>query len=641
MTLELSLRARLFLFLAYLASSAAARGEGPSVGSPPPGFRALFNGTDLTGWKGLVADPLARAKMSPQELAAAQASADERMRSHWRVEGGVLVFDGKGDNLCTADDYEDFELLVDWKIEPAGDSGIYLRGSPQVQIWDPAQHPEGSGGLFNNQRWPSKPLARADRSVGEWNTFRIFLLGELVTVYLNDVLVVDQTPLENYWDRAQPIFPKGPIELQNHGSTLYFRNIYVREIPRPEGRYSRRALVVQRGDRVAIAGDSITEQRRYCRFIEDYLLACVPDLELRVLQLGWSGERAPGFAARLHNDLLWFEPDVVTICYGMNDGLYRPYEPAIGETYGAAMREVVRRISDAGATVVVGSPGAVDTHTFRREALPPAVYNANLAKLRDIARDIAHAAGLPFANVHDAMVLAMRQAKPVLGDAYHVCGADGFHPDENGHMVMAYAFLKAMGFDGEIGTIVVDLEGGATASAGHEVLSSSGGKVEIESRRYPFCFPGDAVSPSSTRSIVPFVPFQSELNRLTLVVKNLEASAAEVAWNGQAKIFAKADLERGVNLAAEFLDNPFIEAFVRVDELVARKQAFETPMVKNVITRFRDTREQMRQLVGADGEVEEALAAIRGKLRKRHDELHAAARAAVIPVRHTIAVQPK
>ena len=125
------------------------------VGSvPPPGFVSLFNGRDLTGWKGLVGNPLTRAKMSPAELAEAQQKADADMKKHWRAEDGVLVFDGKGQSICTARDYRDFELLVDWKILPDGDSGIYLLGSPQVQIWDAAKHPEGSGGLFNNQKHP-------------------------------------------------------------------------------------------------------------------------------------------------------------------------------------------------------------------------------------------------------------------------------------------------------------------------------------------------------------------------------------------------------------------------------------------------------------------------------------------------------
>ncbi len=165
--------------------------------------------------------------MSPAELAEAQAEADERMRAHWSVVDGVLVFDGKGDSLVTVDDYEDFELLVDWKIKAEGDSGIYLRGSPQVQIWD---NPIGSGGLYNNQANPSNPTVAADNPVGEWNTFRIRMIGERVSVWLNGTLVVDDVVLENYWDRSQPIFSSGPIELQNHGNTLYFRNISVREL---------------------------------------------------------------------------------------------------------------------------------------------------------------------------------------------------------------------------------------------------------------------------------------------------------------------------------------------------------------------------------------------------------------------------
>jgi hypothetical protein len=192
----------------------------------------LFDGRSLDGWKGLVADPPTRAKMTPSERASAQAAADESMQAHWKVVDGVLEFDGKGESLCTKGDYADFELLVDWKIEAGGDSGLYLRGSPQVQIWDAGANPAGSGGLFNNQKGPSQPLAKADRPVGEWNTFRIFMIGERVTVYLNDERVVDNTVLENYWEREKPIYPTGQVELQAHGNPLWFRNVFIREIPR-------------------------------------------------------------------------------------------------------------------------------------------------------------------------------------------------------------------------------------------------------------------------------------------------------------------------------------------------------------------------------------------------------------------------
>lgn len=201
--------------------------------TPPAGYKALFNGKDLSGWKGLVANPKQRAKMPADELARAQADADKDMKAHWSVQDGTLVFDGKGQSLCTDKDYGDFEMLVDWKILKNGDSGIYLRGSPQVQIWDPAVEAAGgvgSGGLYNNQKNPSKPSANADKPVGQWNTFKIRMIGDKVSVWLNDKLVVDNVVMENYWDRKKPIYPTGQLELQNHGNTLYFKNIYIKEL---------------------------------------------------------------------------------------------------------------------------------------------------------------------------------------------------------------------------------------------------------------------------------------------------------------------------------------------------------------------------------------------------------------------------
>jgi hypothetical protein len=220
------------LFIAFVAVDFASAADN----TPPPGFVALFNGKDLSGWKGLVAPdkgPPGRAALSPDELAKAQAKADEEMRAHWKVEDGALVFDGRGQSLCTAKDYGDFEFWVDWKILKDGDSGIYLRGSPQVQIWDPDHSSAagvGSGGLYNNQKHPSKPTAKADKPIGQWNTFKIKMVGDKVTIHLNDVLVVDQVVLENYWEKDKPIYPTGQIELQNHGNTLYFKNIYLKEL---------------------------------------------------------------------------------------------------------------------------------------------------------------------------------------------------------------------------------------------------------------------------------------------------------------------------------------------------------------------------------------------------------------------------
>jgi len=201
------------------------------------GFVSMFNGKDLTGWKGLVGNPLTRAKMTTKQLAEKQAKADEIMLRDWIVENGLLVYTGKGyENLCSAEMYGDFELYIDWRIDPNSDSGLYLRGSPQVQIWDNAlpKAEVGSGGLFNNQKYPSKPLVVADNPAKEWNSFYIRMEGDKVTVYLNGQLVTDHTILENYWDRSLPIFTEESIELQAHTTRIEFRDIYIRKIPRPE-----------------------------------------------------------------------------------------------------------------------------------------------------------------------------------------------------------------------------------------------------------------------------------------------------------------------------------------------------------------------------------------------------------------------
>lgn len=205
------------------------------------GFISIFNGKDLSGWKGLVQNPIARAKMKPAQLEKAQEKADEIMRSGWSVNDGMLVFNGKGDNLCTDKQYGDFEMYVDWMLDPAGpeaDAGIYLRGTPQVQIWDTSRvnvgAQVGSGGLYNNSVNESKPSKVADNKLGEWNSFYIKMVGDRVTVILNGEKVVDDVILENYWDRKQPIFPVEQIELQAHGSKVYYRNIYVKELERKE-----------------------------------------------------------------------------------------------------------------------------------------------------------------------------------------------------------------------------------------------------------------------------------------------------------------------------------------------------------------------------------------------------------------------
>jgi hypothetical protein len=235
------MRAALLALLLVAVPAAAA--------DPPKGFTALFNGKDLTGWHGWAihekgGSPADLAKLTPEERRKKIDAWTADAKKHWTVENGELVNDGHGAYLATDKDYGDIELLIEYKTVPKADSGIYLRNTPQVQIWDTTKEggkwnigaDKGSGGLFNNTKGtPGQlPLVHADKPFGEWNSFWIIQVGERTTVYLNDKLVVDFARMENYWDRKQPLPKTGKILLQTHGGEIRWRNIFIREIPPEE-----------------------------------------------------------------------------------------------------------------------------------------------------------------------------------------------------------------------------------------------------------------------------------------------------------------------------------------------------------------------------------------------------------------------
>ncbi len=230
--------------LLFLTAALAGATTSTRALTPPAGFIALFNGQDLAGWRG--GDTFDHRKLLdlPADQRAAKIEAwNQSMRPHWRVEGDELVNDGQGAFATTEKDYGDFELLLEYRTVPKADSGIYLRGVPQVQIWDYTEKEKfnlgadkGSGGLWNNSPGaPGKdPLVLADKPFGEWNKFRILMTGARVSVWLNDKLVVDHALLENYYDRKLPILAKGPVQLQTHGGEIRWRNVFLREIPAGE-----------------------------------------------------------------------------------------------------------------------------------------------------------------------------------------------------------------------------------------------------------------------------------------------------------------------------------------------------------------------------------------------------------------------
>jgi hypothetical protein len=215
-----------------------------ATAAPPPGFVALFNGSDLSGWRGGdTFDHRQLLAMPDDQRQALIAKWTSSMRQHWRAENDELINDGHGAYATTEHDYGDFELRIEYRTVPKADSGIYLRGVPQVQIWDYTETAKfsigankGSGGLWNNSPGaPGKdPLVLADKPFGEWNSFRIVMVGARVSIWLNDQQVVDHAILENYYDRKSPVPARGPIQLQTHGGEIRWRHIWLREIPPDE-----------------------------------------------------------------------------------------------------------------------------------------------------------------------------------------------------------------------------------------------------------------------------------------------------------------------------------------------------------------------------------------------------------------------
>lgn len=406
-------------------------------------------------------------------------------------------------------------------------------------------------------------------------------------------------------------------------------------------------LLLKQGDRLAICGDSITEQKKYSRLMEDYLTMCVPQLKVAVRQFGWSGEKVPGFLARMTNDCLRFQPTVATTAYGMNDFEYRPYEDRIGQAYETNSRKMVEIFKAHHVRVILGAPSDVSKMPRWVKSAAGTVddLNLSLCQLRNIDIELALKEKVGFADVFWPMLTGGFTGRQQYGTNYAIPGNDGVHPHWAGHTLMAYAFLKAMGLDGDIGTFTVDLkQNEMKVSKGHQVISSKPGAFEIESSRYPFCpcapegqaavsYPvcgQDGVeSDDSIRSGMTLVPFNQDLNRLTLVVKNGNASQYQITWGDERKTFPAEQLAKGINLAAEFPANPFSAAYAKVDAAVAAKQAFETKEMKDTFRHTGNPRPTIPQIAAHTDEV------VR-ETEKEHDALVTAVQAAFVPVTHVI-----
>ncbi len=404
------------------------------------------------------------------------------------------------------------------------------------------------------------------------------------------------------------------------------------------------SLVLKPGDHLAICGDSITEQKMYSRIMEDYLTVCVPELKIKVRQYGWSGEKAPGFLARMTNDCLKFRPTVATTCYGMNDHEYRAYDEKVGRTYCENSLAIIEAFKSQGVRVIQGSPGCVGKVPAWVKSATGTVEDLNLSlcTLRNLGIGIAAEEKAGFADVFWPMLTAGAAGQQRFGADFAIAGKDGVHPGWAGHTVMAYAFLKALGLNGDIGTFTLDgRDNRMSVSPGHELVAVTENAFEIRSTRYPFCpcvEPGqggasypvcgqdDPTKDNSIRAAMRLIPFNEDLNRLVLVVRHAKAPSYKVTWGATAQVFLASQLAKGVNLAEEFPRNPFCAAFGKVDAAVAAKQAYET--------------KQVREILHGDQAKADLEAAIT-RTEEERQPLAQAIQAVFVPVTHVLRIEPR
>jgi len=340
------------------------------------------------------------------------------------------------------------------------------------------------------------------------------------------------------------------------------------------------------------------------------------------------------------NKAISLSPNVVILCYGMQDGNFQKSNPQTLESYRKKLSQAVQRLKSGGVRlVIITTPTALDPDVFKLKKLPitPEDYSSTLSDLGKVAQDVAKQENAGFIDIYTPMAELIKKAKEKFGPTYLMTAADYVYPDKGSHFILAYTFLKAFGMDGDIGAITLDMASGtATSTAGHKVISSDKGKVELESTRYPFCSSGKSLNPQDPldpRSILAFFPFNQELNRYLLIVKNASAGNLEVTWGQQSKEFSSDALEKGVNLANEFPDGPFCAPFEAITKEMSRAKSFYNGTANRLLA----TADETEATIPDSHEVCEKL---RKVVQRQSELLKNSGTATPSPVRHVITIAP-
>lgn len=397
-----------------------------------------------------------------------------------------------------------------------------------------------------------------------------------------------------------------------------------------------RPVELKPGDRVAMLGDSITAQKSYTRYLETYLELCSGVKDLSFMQFGWPGGTAPHAIERMPDDVLGYRPTVTTVMFGINDGKYKPYSDSIALPYKTNLVTIARMLKAAGSRALFLSPSTMDP-TYKDAT----AFMDALDKMSDRCREAADEEGASFADVNALHESVQNKLIAERGKEKCKFSPDGCHDYPIGHFIMLAGALDGFKLDGRIAELTLDAKTGkATASEGHKVVASEAGKATFESTRYPFCFrPNPKNFGEDIAAALPYLDFQEKHNRFVLKVTGLDADKAKVGWTDAegkpvSKTFARAELEKGVNLADAFRDNPFVAPFYAYFDKALDKEYFEVDYTCTVVPFWKWTLEA----TGKD--LKEKFRPLWADLLKEQARRMAELKKLHVPVTHTITVEP-
>ncbi len=341
------------------------------------------------------------------------------------------------------------------------------------------------------------------------------------------------------------------------------------------------------GDTVVFYGDSITEQRLYTTFVEAFVLTRYPQLDIRFVNAGWGGENAPGGNGgpadlRLTRDVIPYNPTVMTVMLGMNDGGYIAFNEERFRRYEAGMEHIldVIKATFPKIRITLLEPSAYDDVTQEQQF--PGGYNSVLIRYGEYIKDLGRRNEMLVADLNRPAVDLLQKANAVDPSAAKTLIPGRIHPSAGGHLVMAEALLKAWGASPVVTSVEIDASAKHVARAENTSVTALNVGQNISWSQIDAALPmpvslRDRSLPTAIRRGAATMElalrcsdFMDSLNRETLRVRGLKAARYKLTINGtKVGSFDREQLAEGLNLAT--LPTPMAKQSLKVLQLTIQR----------------------------------------------------------------------